>query len=215
MRFANLSVLALSLVFTTAVVGQQKSAPDVATMHDNLPDTEFTAKVANTSYTAPTGERVLRHELDVPASIADTWTALTTTEGIRSFVAPVALMELKSGGCYCTNYTPGTKIGDPGTINNRVLSYIPRQMLSAKINLGAIFPPQPREENTLFLVMEFSERDSHTTHVKASLLGFGAGDQWDRVYRFFETGNAYVFGQLYKRFTVGPKKWPEVAQKGN
>ena len=213
MRFTKHVVL--TLVLLAAAAAQQKT-PDVATMHDNLPDKDFTVKVANTSYTAPTGERVLRHEIDVPASLADTWTVMTTTEGIRSFIAPVTLMELKSGGCYCTNYTPGTKIGDPGTIQNRVLSYLPQQMLSAKINLVDIFPPQPRAENTLFLVMEFSERDPHTTHVKASLLGFGTGEQWDKVYRFFDTGNAYVFGQLYKRFAVGPKKWPEVAQqKGN
>jgi hypothetical protein len=150
----------------------------------------------------------LRHEVDVPAPIADVWAVMTTSQGVRSYVAPVALVELKSGGCYCTNYKPGTKIGDPGTINNRVLSWLPMQMLSAKINLVDIFPPQPRAENTLFLVLEFSEKGPQQTHVKASLLGFGTGEQWDRVYKFFDTGNAYTFGQLVKRFAVGPKQWP-------
>jgi hypothetical protein len=214
MRYTKIAVLAFSVFLSVAVFGQKNAAeqngmPDIAHMHDNLPDKEYTAKVANTSYVAPNGDRVLRHEVDIPASLADTWTAMSTSEGLRSFIAPVALLELKSGGCFCTNYTPGTKIGDPGTIQNRVLSYIPRQMLSAKINLVDIFPPQPRAENTLFLVMEFSERDPHTTHVKASLLGFGSGEEWDKVYKFFDGGNAYTFGQMYKRFAVGPKKWPD------
>jgi uncharacterized protein YndB with AHSA1/START domain len=211
MRSLKLALLCSVLLLAFHAVAQQNTRPDVSKLHDNLPDKEYTAKVANTSYVAPTGERVLRHEIDIPAPLADVWTTMTTSEGIRSFIAPVTLLELKSGGCFCTNYTPGTKIGDPGTINNRVLSYIPRQMLSAKINLVDIFPPKPRAENTLFLVMEFSERDPHTTHVKASLLGFGEGDEWNKVYRFFDTGNAYTFGQLYKRFVVGPKKWPETA----
>ena len=217
MRSVNHVLAAVTLLLATFAVAQQNTPPDISTFHDNLPDKEYTAKVANTSYVAPNGERVLRHEIDVPAPVSDVWSAMTTSEGVRSFIAPVALVELKSGGCYCTNYTPGTKIGDPGTISNRVLSYIPRQMLSAKINLVDIFPPQPRAENTLFLVMEFSERDAHTTHIKASLLGFGNGEQWDKVYKFFDTGNAYTFGQLYKRFVVGPKKWPEQqsAQKGD
>jgi uncharacterized protein YndB with AHSA1/START domain len=214
MRNAKHVVLASVLLLAAFAAAQQNAKadvakPDVSKMHDNLPDQQFTAKVTSTSYVAPTGERVLRHEVDVPAPLADVWNAMTTSEGIRSFIAPVTLVELKSGGCYCTNYTPGTHIGDKGTISNRVLSYIPQQMLSAKINLVDIFPPQPRAENSLFLVLEFSARDPQSTHVKASLLGFGTGEQWDKVYKFFDTGNAYTFGQLYKRFVVGPKKWPE------
>lgn len=213
--FATILVLGmLAAVFAGAQESAQPPAFDISKMHDNLPDKDFTAKVANTSYIAPDGERVLRHEIDIPASLADAWAAMTTSEGIRTFIAPVTKVELKSGGCYCTNYTPGTKIGDPGTISNRVLSYIPRQMLSAKINLADIFPPQPRAENTLFLVVEFSEKGPKQTHMKASLLGFGSGEQWDKVYRFFDTGNAYTFGQLVKRFTVGPKQWvAETASK--
>jgi uncharacterized protein YndB with AHSA1/START domain len=215
MRYSSQLVLAFMLLLACMGSAQQNKAPDISTFHDNLPDKQYTAKIATTSYVAADGERVLRHELDIPAPLADVWTAMTTSEGIRGFIAPVTLVELKSGGCYCTNYTPGTKIGDPGTISNRVLSYIPQQMLSAKINLVDVFPPQPRAENTLFLVVEFSARDAHSTHVKASLLGFGTGEQWDKVYKFFDTGNAYTFGQLYKRFEVGPKKWPEqqAAQK--
>src|SRR5690349_23708230 len=119
MQYVKHAVLALALL--SAAFAQQNAQPDVSKLHDNLPDKDFTEKVANTSYVAPTGERVLRHEVDIPAPLADAWAAMTTSDGLKSFIAPVALLELKSGGCFCTNYTPGTKIGDPGTIQNRVL----------------------------------------------------------------------------------------------
>src|SRR3954452_8020192 len=85
MRYMKIAVLALSVFLSVGVFGQKNAAeqnamPDIAHMHDNLPDKEYTAKVANTSYVAPNGDRVLRHEIDIPASLADTWTAMSTSE---------------------------------------------------------------------------------------------------------------------------------------
>jgi hypothetical protein len=70
---------------------------------------------------------------------------MVTSEGLISFMAPVARIELKTGGAFQSNYKVGSKLGDPGTIRNQVLSYLPLEMLSLKIELTEQFPPGPQK----------------------------------------------------------------------
>lgn len=166
--------------------------------------------VHNTSYTAPSGERVLRHEGNVPAPIEKVWAAFATSEGIASWMAPVADVELKTGGKWYSNYRIGSKIDDPDTIRNQMLSYIPGRMYSAKINLVQGFPDGPRKANTLFVVVEFAPAGATETHVSVSLLGWGSGKDWDEVWGHFQWGNGYTLGELVRRFKDGPTDWAAV-----
>ncbi|MFI5209841.1 MAG: hypothetical protein ACHQ2E_05295, partial [Gemmatimonadales bacterium] len=49
-----------------------------------LPAAALAQAVRNTSYVAPSGERVLRQEGDLAAPIERVWRTLTTSEGLRS-----------------------------------------------------------------------------------------------------------------------------------
>jgi len=97
-------------------------------------------EVHNTSYITPSSERVLRLEVAVPAKIKDVWGVLTTEEGWKSWATPVAEYVFKVGGKLHTHYRLGAKIGDPGSIYNSVLCYVPNQMFSMKIELNETFP---------------------------------------------------------------------------
>ncbi len=58
--------------------------------------------VRNTSYTTKAGERVLRIETVVPASVEQVWNVWTTQEGLREWIAPVVAIDLpeqNDGGC--------------------------------------------------------------------------------------------------------------------
>ena len=55
------------------------------------------AGARTSSETLPSGERVLRHEVDVNAPPAAVWHAFTTSEGLRGFVAPVASIDVRRG----------------------------------------------------------------------------------------------------------------------
>jgi hypothetical protein len=162
--------------------------------------------VRNTSYELA-GERVLRQEGIVGASLREVWTTCTTANGMRTYLAPVVDFELRTGGKYETNYQPGSKIGDPGTIHNEVLAYLPQRMLAFKIGLTDNFPEGPRQSGTLFAVLEFEKISDRKTKVIISIAGLGTGPEWDQVYKFFETGNAYMLAELRKRFVNGPVKW--------
>lgn len=95
-------------------------------------------EVANKSYISADKQRVVRLEVEIPASISDVWSAFTTAEGLVSWMAPVAATDLKVGGIMEASYNPSAKIGDPANIKNRIISYVSESMLSLQV---AQFPP--------------------------------------------------------------------------
>lgn len=165
--------------------------------------------VKNTSFVTPSGERVLRHETTVHGSLADVWNAVTTSEGLMSFMAPVVHMELKTGGVFDSNYRAGSKLGDPGTIHNMVLNFVPMEMFSIKVGLTDQFPQRPRDAGTLFAVLTFKDAGANQVLVTISMLGWDHGEDWDLVYKHFDRGNAYTLAELAQRFEQGPKVWKE------
>ncbi len=162
--------------------------------------------VRNTSYEVE-GQRVLRHEGIVGAGLEQVWTTCTTADGMRTYLAPVVEFELKTGGKYDTNYRPGSRIGDAGTIQNVVLAYLPRKMLSFKVGLTDRFPAGPRQAGTLFAILEFERISDQKTKVTISMAGWGTGPDWEQVYEFFDRGNAYTLAALQARFVNGPVNW--------
>ena len=178
---------------------QQKHGPPVAD--------EYMKRVRNTSFRGPSGERVLRHEIVVDASLEDVWKALTTSEGLESFMAPVVHVELKTGGRFDSNYRAGSKPGDPDAIHNIVLCYVPLEMFAIKVNLTAQFPAEARDAGTLFAVLTLKDLGNHRVQVTESMGGWGEGKGWDDTYGFFDWGNAYTLGQLYRRLKEGPRQW--------
>jgi uncharacterized protein YndB with AHSA1/START domain len=170
------------------------------------PSKNSASPVRTTSYQA-TGERVLRHEMVVNSTVEQAWHSFTTTEGLRAWAAPVVEFELKTGGKFHSNYSVGSRVGDPGTIYNTVLSYVPLRMLSFKIGLTNRFPEGPRNAGTLLAVAEFEPIGKHRTKVILSMVGFGTGPEWDQVYTFFEVNNPHALFSLHKSLISGPIEW--------
>jgi len=101
--------LLCALGFASCCLAQEQKIADqpkldVSKMHDALPDKDYTAKTTDTSFVAPDGERVQRLEIVIPNVTAkQLWEAVSTSAGLRSFVAPVTEVEMKTGGHYYTN----------------------------------------------------------------------------------------------------------------
>lgn len=210
-------LIAVLLMLTCAVAAQQTKTPeskinqgqaDVSKMHDALPDKDYTAKATDISFTAPNGERVQRLEIIIPGvSPEQIWKAVSTSEGLRSFVAPVTDVEMKYNGHYYTNYQLGSKIGDPGTIYNTVLAYVPLEMVAIHVKLNKVFPASVADADRLNAILQIKDLGDNRVRVWETMVGWQDGQDWDKVYKFFQTGNAYVLGQLYKALTVGPRQW--------
>ncbi len=164
-------------------------------------------EVQDTSFTAPNGERVQRLDIVIPSTVREVWTAVSSSEGWMSFMAPLVAMELKTGGIFQSNDRAGAKLGDPGTITNTVLAYVPLQMFAMRIGLTEAFPKEVREANTLFSVLTMEEVGPGRVKISEMMLGWKEGPGWDMTWKFFLQGNRRTLLDLYKRFAEGPVDW--------
>jgi|GEM_PF-4826661 len=197
------TVTTKSMADKTAQDAAKKSGPHEAAYED--PWVKF---VKDSSYIAPSGERILRHEVEIDYPIEKAWGLFATASEGNTWMAPQFTLELKTGGKWWANYSATAKPEDPGWIKNTVLSYVPQQMISVKLNLvPGVFPNGPVDEGSLFAVLEFKDLGRGKTRVSETLVGFGSGKEWDWVYNFFKTGNRYVFGQYVRRIKEGPIDW--------
>lgn len=159
------------------------------------------------------GERALRQSLVVDADLATTWALFTTSEGAAKWMAPVGEVDLRTGGSIRTNYDPCAAPGDPGSITNTIVNFIPQRMITLQADLEpqreaawmneAIYARRHR----LYSVIEFAAVDASHTRITIWGLGYGEGEEWETMLAFFTTGNEWTFGQLEKA-VAGEQVYP-------
>jgi len=164
-------------------------------------------EVADSSYVAPDGRRVLHQSAVVDAPIDSVWSAFTTSEGLRSFVAPVAAIDLRIGGRWEASYDAAARIGDSANIVNEILSYLPRRMLSIRVRRAPPGFPYPGAVKELWTVIELREIPDGRVRVATSMAGYRSGEPWDDLYAAFRRDNAIVLRRLVRRFRTGPIDW--------
>ena len=148
------------------------------------------------------GERMIDKQAVVAAPIAEVWKAWTTREGVKSFFAPDANIEARSGGPFEIYMNPYAAPGMKGADDMRVLAVQEPTMLSFTWNAP---PSQPeiRAQRTVVIV-RLRAVDDKTTEVTIHHLGWGEGEKWDATYAYFDRAWAAVLSNLQKRFTDGP-----------
>ena len=142
----------------------------------------------------------ISHEGIVEASLEQAWAALTTSAGLRAWLAPHAEIELRVGGLMRTNYNPQGQLGDPGTIENMVLSFEPQRMISIKVAKPPANFPFPNAVREMWTVLYFSPAGPGRTNVREVTLGFGPDPESLRMRAFFNQGNATTLNQLQRHF---------------
>jgi uncharacterized protein YndB with AHSA1/START domain len=164
-------------------------------------------EVQTVEYRADDGSRILRQEVIVDAPLDEVWRVFTTKEGWESFAVPFALVDLRVGGIIETSYDPAAEPGDPANIRNRILSFLPRRMLSIQ---AVQAPPDFAHADllpSLHSVIEFERDGNERTRVAISGVGYGNGEGYDELIGFFRHGNAWTFERLARRFEEGPLNW--------
>jgi uncharacterized protein YndB with AHSA1/START domain len=135
-------------------------------------------------------------EVEIDASIDDVWDAFTTTEGLKSWVAPLADIDFKVGGKWRANYNSDGQLGDASTIENTILSYDPKRMLSLKATgfpEGFKFIEAAQETWSIFYFAPVSESKTKITVVG---LGYNDTEQSKKMRTFFDAANKYSMDQL-------------------
>jgi len=146
---------------------------------------------------AAAGELV--HEGVVPASLGKTWTAWTTSAGLRSWLAPHAEIDFRIGGKMRANYDAAASLDDPRTIENMILSYDPHRMLSIQVAKAPNDFPFPKAVYDMWTVVYFEEVAPEQTHVRIVAHGFTDDEESQRMRAFFARGNAATLKQMQDR----------------
>lgn len=139
-------------------------------------------------------------EAVVEAPVEAVWAAWSSGEGLRSWLAPHAEIDLRVGGLMRTHYSADGVLGDPGTIENAVLSYEPGRMLSIKVARAPAKFPFPNAVQQMWTVIYFDAAEPGKTRIRVVGMGFGPDEESQRMRAFFERGNAATLVQLQRRF---------------
>lgn len=164
--------------------------------------------VRDESYVAADGNRVLQQSIEVPAAPDAVWAAFTTSDGFRSWAAPVAAIDLRLGGFIEASYDPASPIGAPANIRNEIVAFAPPRMLAIRNRQappGAPFDVAAFQR--LHTVILLEPAGANRTQVTIAMPEIGSGDAFEGVHRHFARGNGWTLQQLHKRFTTGPVDW--------
>ena len=148
---------------------------------------------------APNLEPVV-HSAVVNTDLTTMWTAWTTGEGAASWMVAQAEIDLKVGGKMRTHYDKAGKLGDPGTIENTILSYDPQRMLSIKTTRTPERFPFKKAIQDMWTVIYLEPIDSARTKVTVRSLGFTADPESQQMRAFFDRGNKVTLDALVARF---------------
>ena len=150
-------------------------------------------------------ERAIDEKITVKANIDEVWKAWTTTEGIKSFFAPDARVELRVDGPFEVYINPFGEPGMKGADDMRILAFQDRKMLAFTWNAPP-FLPDARKQRTVVIV-RFISRGDVLTDVTLHHVGWGEGGEWDKAFDYLSKAWPSVLKNLKKRFDDGPVYW--------
>jgi uncharacterized protein YndB with AHSA1/START domain len=136
----------------------------------------------------------------VDAPLEKVWAAWSTSDGLRSWLAPHADIDLRLGGLMRTNYNASGTLGDSQTIENVILSFEPLRMISIRVAKAPDRFPFPNAIQRMWTVIYFEAVDSARTRVRSVSLGFEANEESQKMRAFFAEGNATTLTQLQRHF---------------
>ena len=136
----------------------------------------------------------------IAAPVATVWNAWATSNGLKTWLAPHADIDLRIDGLMKANYDPNGSLGDPGTIENRVLAYEPERMLSIKVSKAPEKFPFKSKIGDMWTVLYFQPTADGKTTLRIVGMGFGTDEESQKMKEFFKQGNAFTLTQLQKRF---------------
>jgi uncharacterized protein YndB with AHSA1/START domain len=151
--------------------------------------------------------RAIEREVTVAAPLAEVWKAWTTREGVTSFFAPDAKVELVPGGPYEMYFDTTLAAGRKGGEGCQVIDFEPMKRLSFTWNAPPALPNVRRQRSRVTL--EFTAAGPQSTRIKLLHDDWGTGEEWDKAFAYFQQAWPAVLGNLQYRFATGPVQWKD------
>ncbi|MEM8933404.1 MAG: MBL fold metallo-hydrolase [Acidobacteriota bacterium] len=153
------------------------------------------------------------YETEIDAPIEAVWAAFTTTDGLRSWMAPLVEIELKVGGTLRANYNAEGALGDATTIENTILAFDPPRMLSLK---ATGFPdgfPFEEAATSTWSVFYFDALSPSRTKITVVGLGYTDDEPSQTMRSFFAAANEQSLGQLAS--ALKPSRWCDLLPRAS
>jgi uncharacterized protein YndB with AHSA1/START domain len=163
------------------------------------------------AFAAAAAERAIDREVLVPARVDAVWQAWTTSEGIKTFFAPDAHVDLRVDGPFEIFINPYAEPGMKGADGMRIIGFQPQRMLSVTWNAPPSLP-EARQQRTVVIV-RLEPAGEGQTRVTLHHTGWGDGGEWDKAFDYFSRAWPNVLANLQKRFASGPIDWTEWLQR--
>ena len=139
-------------------------------------------------------------EVTVDAPVSDVWTDWTTADGLTSFFAKEANVDLRQGGAYQLYFAPDAPIGSRGNDAGEILGWQDERML----NVSWAMPPYMPEirPHLTVLQLEFETLSAERTRLRVFHTGFGRGAEWEEGRDYFQATWPQVLS-AYKKQAEG------------
>ncbi len=108
--------------------------------------------------------------VEVQAPLDRAWKLWTTNEGLQSFLASKAVIELKPEGRLEVWFAPDAPAGQRGAEGLKVLAYLPQEMLAFEWNAPPKYPKA--RAKTTFVVLRFEALPGGKTRLRLTQRGF-------------------------------------------
>lgn len=157
---------------------------------------------------AEPGQRVIRKHVTVPAPLEEVWQAWTTTAGVTTFFGPAAKVEAVVGGPYEIYFSTEGPEGARGCEGCKVHSVVLGKLFAFEWNFPPSIPLLRNSGLHTLVYLRFFNEGPNRTRIELTHTGWGAGEDWDKAYGYFEKVWEAVLGNLRYRFEVGPVDFP-------
>ena len=156
-------------------------------------------------------DRAIVKEIIIRAPIRQVWQAWTTADGLESFFARRAHIELRTDGPYELLFFPDNPPGQRGEEGARLLAIEPGERLAFTWSAPPKWP-RIREMRTV-VEITFSAIADDATALRLRHSVWGQGHDWDEVYAYFDGAWDIVLKRLDYRFDQGPVDWDNLGDE--
>ena len=138
-------------------------------------------------------------EVTVDVPVAGVWEDWTTEQGLESFYAPKAIVDLQPGGAYEVWFLPDAEPGMKGAEDGVILGYQEGRMLQYTWMMPP-YMPEIKPHMTV-VQMYFDEISETRTRVRLYHTGFGDSEKWQEAESYFKKSWPAVMDMYAKEKT--------------